>query len=209
VFASRSEQAWLTNEISFLLMDEFRLAGASTNALRKGSAYYCPVKRANKVVHEIHPGKKLAEVSYMALFLNYFRMGSDKAGNEIIAVNVENGLVIQKYLLDVPLQGDWETMALGPCTCSGIKSCLYIGNMGDNLASDCDKKNCTTRRTLVNIYKLEEPKINAPYNGSAINVSTLVINYTGSNFPTNRANSEALFVVGFNYICILFLFRSM
>jgi len=85
-------------------------------------------------------------------------MESDKAENEIIAVNVENGLVIQKYLLDVPLQGDWESMALGPCTCSGIKSCLYIGNMGDNLASDWDKKNCTTRRTLVNIYNAKQKK---------------------------------------------------
>jgi hypothetical protein len=47
-------------------MDEFRLAGASTNALRKGSAYYCPKKRTNKDVHQIRPGKKLAEVSYMA-----------------------------------------------------------------------------------------------------------------------------------------------
>jgi hypothetical protein len=59
-------------------MDEFRLAGASTNALRKGSAYYCPVKRANKVVHEIHPGKKLAEVSYMA-YSNQIFNGKAKA----------------------------------------------------------------------------------------------------------------------------------
>ncbi len=131
-------------------------------------------------------------------------MGSDKAENEIFAVNVENGRVIQKYLLDVPLQGDWESMALGPCTCSGVKSCLYIGNMGDNLASDCNTKNCTTRRSFVNIYKMEEPNVNAYYNGSAIQVSTLVINYAGSNFPTNRANSESMFVVGFNFLVFLF-----
>lgn len=49
----------------FPLMNKLRLAWASANALRKESAY-CPMKRANKVVYAIQPGKKLAEVSYMA-----------------------------------------------------------------------------------------------------------------------------------------------
>jgi hypothetical protein len=123
------------------------------------------------------------------------RMGSDKAQNEIMAINIGNGVMIQNYLLDVPLAGDWESMTLGPCTSNGTTSCLYIGNMGDNLANDCFFKNCTFGRSLLYIYKLEEPNVNSYYNGSAIKVSTLVINYSGSNFPTNRANSESLFVV--------------
>jgi hypothetical protein len=50
----------------FSLMNKLLLAWASARALRKEESAYCPMKRANKVVYAIQPGKKLAEVSYMA-----------------------------------------------------------------------------------------------------------------------------------------------
>lgn len=122
-------------------------------------------------------------------------MGGDKEQNELLAVDIEKGIIIQNFLLDVPLAGDWESMSLGPCTSTETTQCLYIGNMGNNLASSCSNTTCTSGRLLVYIYKLEEPNLDAVYNGTALQVSTLQINYTGSNFPTNRANSESLFVV--------------
>jgi hypothetical protein len=122
-------------------------------------------------------------------------MGSDGPQNEIIAVNIETGNIIKKFLLDVTLEGDWESMSLGPCNSTNVTRCLYIGNMGNNLAHSCTDKNCTKGKALVYIYKLEEPNINEIYNGSSIKVSTLIINYSAFNFPTNRADSESLFVV--------------
>jgi hypothetical protein len=123
-------------------------------------------------------------------------MGSDGPQNEITAVNIETGSVIKKFLLDVTREGDWESMSLGPCNSINLtKTCLYIGNMGNNVAHSCTNKYCTKGNALVYIYKLEEPNINANYSGSSIKVSTLKINYSAGNFPTNRADSESLFVV--------------
>eukprot|EP00590_Aulacoseira_subarctica_P007916 CAMPEP_0172427008 /NCGR_PEP_ID=MMETSP1064-20121228/40152_1 /TAXON_ID=202472 /ORGANISM="Aulacoseira subarctica , Strain CCAP 1002/5" /LENGTH=292 /DNA_ID=CAMNT_0013170967 /DNA_START=525 /DNA_END=1403 /DNA_ORIENTATION=+ len=125
-------------------------------------------------------------------------MGSDGFQNSISAVNIEDGKIINTFKLDVPpqAQGDWESMSIGPCDDSkGTKSCIYIGNMGNNLADFCHDQNCQTGRPLVYIYKLEEPDINAFYDlNSSLQVATLVINFKKSGFPTNRANSESLFV---------------
>jgi hypothetical protein len=122
-------------------------------------------------------------------------MGSDKAQNEILAVDLEKGITIQNFILDVPLLGDWESMTRGPCSSTNKKTCLYIGNMGNNEASSCINTACTFGNAMVYIYKLEEPVIGGDYTDTAIKVSTLRISYKGSNFPTNRANSESLFVV--------------
>jgi hypothetical protein len=127
-------------------------------------------------------------------------MGSDQAQNELLAVDLDTGIIIQNFLLDVPLQGDWESMTHGPCNSDNLKTCLYIGNMGNNLADLCTNTTCTYGRPVLYIYKLEEPIIGGDYNGTAIKVSTLQINYTDSNFPTNRANSESLFVVCKKYV---------
>ena len=124
-------------------------------------------------------------------------MGSDGPQNEIQAVNIENGSIIKKYLLDVTLQGDYdfESMSLGPCSYSGAETCLFIGNMGNNNAKSCTSRSCNSGRQIVRIFKLPEPNINAAYDGSALKVSTLKINYSTGDFPTNRADSESLFVV--------------
>ncbi len=113
-----------------------------------------------------------------------------------MAINIETGSLIKSYLLDVKLQGDWESMALGPCSSVDTsKRCLYIGNMGNNYADSCNSTSCSQGSELVYIYKLEEPNINDYYSGTAIKVSTLIVSYSSGNFVTNRANSESLFVV--------------
>jgi hypothetical protein len=123
-------------------------------------------------------------------------MGSDGPQNSIFAINIETGAVIRRYLLDVPLIGDWESMALGPCSSlDTTKRCLYIGNMGNNLADSCTNLSCSQGSEHVYIYKLVEPDINAYYDGKELAVTTLIISFSGSNFVTNRANSESLFVV--------------
>lgn len=105
-------------------------------------------------------------------------MGSDGPQNKIIAVNIETGAVINSYLLDVPLQGDWESMSLGPCSSwDKTTRCLYIGNMGNNLADLCYTSSCSQGNEQVYIYKLVEPDINAYYNGNPLKVTTAIIQY--------------------------------
>lgn len=124
------------------------------------------------------------------------RIGSDGPQNEIIALDFATGSIIQIYALDVKLQGDWESMSLGPCdSITTTKKCLYLGDMGNNDARSCTDRYCTKGRSTVFIYKLEEPNVNEFYNGKSIKVSTLMISYSSGNFPTNRADSESLFVV--------------
>jgi hypothetical protein len=132
-------------------------------------------------------------------------MGSDGPQNKIIAVNIETGAVINSYLLDVPLQGDWESMSLGPCSSWDTTTrCLYIGNMGNNLADSCYNLSCSQGNEQVYIYKLVEPDINAYYNGKPLKVTTLIINFSGGKFVINKANSESLFVVRYQYhVCVL------
>jgi hypothetical protein len=67
--------------------------------------------------------------------------------------------------------------------------------MGNNGAHSCTDTNCTKGKSIVSVYKLPEPNVNEIYNGKAIKVITLNINYSSGNFPTNRADSESLFVV--------------
>jgi hypothetical protein len=132
----------------------------------------------------------------MVLRAYYFhRMGSDKAQNELLAVDLEKGVIVQNFLLDVPLLGDWESLTRGPCSSTKKKTCLYIGNMGNNHANSCINTECTFGNAVVYVYKLEEPIIGGDYRGTAIKVATMQISFKGSNFPTNRANSESLFVV--------------
>ena len=128
------------------------------------------------------------------------RIGSDKIQNSIHAYDVEKGNLLHTFSLNVPSNqgGDWESLSLGPCDDfypTENKTCMYIGNMGNNQADSCVDTNCTSGSKLVYIYKLEEPNITEAIHTTNLNVTTLKINYKGTNFPTNRANSESLFVV--------------
>lgn len=131
------------------------------------------------------------------------RMGSDGAQNSIMAFNIESGFLIREYLLDVELEADWESMAIGPCnSINATKKCIYLGNMGNNGAHSCMDMNCNQGKSIVSIYKLPEPNVNAIYSGKAIKVIKLNMNYSSGNFPTNRADSESLFVVRYFFLII-------
>jgi len=163
---------------------------------------YCPTGRVKKSVFKIAPMEKFAEVSYMAYSNQTYKgktvvwMGSDGFQNSISAVDIENGVVVNSYKLDITFQdkGDWESLSVGPCYSYGTNQCIYIGNMGNNRADLCTDTDCQTGRAEVYIYKLKEPNINEIYDSSSLPVATLIIRYAKSNFPTNRANSESLFI---------------
>jgi hypothetical protein len=127
-------------------------------------------------------------------------MGSDRhARNSILAYDLENGSLIRTYRLDVPVeQIDWESMSIGPCDSQSVKTCMYIGNMGNNKAESCVNTSCTKGFSLGYIYKLEEPDIKYTYHNATLKVITLEIDLSSTNFPTNRANIESMFVVRMN-----------
>jgi hypothetical protein len=126
-------------------------------------------------------------------------MGSDGNARSISAFDIEKGYLIRNIILDIPLsaQGDWESMAVGPCNSKTKKNCIFIGNMGNNQARSCHRKNCKSGRSKVFIYKVEEPSISDDENN--LKVVTLKVDYQDSNFPTNRADSESLFVVSIKF----------
>jgi len=165
----------------------------------------CPISNRKVDFYGIPASRYISEVSYMAYSNQTFEgrpiiwIGSDKIQNSIHAYDVENGNLIHTFSLNVPPnQGDWESLSLGPCDDFypiENKTCMYIGNMGNNQADSCVDTNCKNGSKLVYIYKLEEPNITEAINNTNLNVTTLIINYNGTNFPTNRANSESLFVV--------------
>ena len=136
-------------------------------------------------------------------------MGSDRhAQNSILAYDLENGSLIRTYKLDVPVeQIDWESMSIGPCDPQNAKTCMYIGNMGNNKAELCVNTSCTKGFSLGYIYKLEEPDIEYTYHNAPLKVITLEIDLSSTNFPTNRANIESMFVV--RMMSYLFLSSSI
>mmetsp|Transcript_9914 Transcript_9914/g.14317 ORF Transcript_9914/g.14317 Transcript_9914/m.14317 type:complete len:421 (+) Transcript_9914:32-1294(+) len=162
----------------------------------------CPIGRQGELVYKVPSNDKFREISYMA-YSNQTQqgnpvvwMGSDGFQNSISVVNLSLGTIINTYKLDVPAeaQADWESLTVGPCDSTGTKSCIYIGNKGNNPANFCTDQNCKFGRELVSIYKLEEPNISKVYDSSPLKVATLVISYAGTNFPTSRADSESLIV---------------
>jgi len=165
----------------------------------------CPISNRKVDFYGIPASRYISEVSYMAYSNQTFEgrpiiwIGSDKIQNSIHAYDVEKGNLIHTFSLNVPSNqgGDWESLSLGPCDDfypTEDKTCMYIGNMGNNQADSCVDTNCTYGSKLVYIYKLEEPNITEAIHTTNLNVTTLKINYNGTNFPTNRANSESLFV---------------
>ena len=124
-------------------------------------------------------------------------MGSDGVQDEVHAVSPQTGALIKTYRLFVSLTGDWESISLGPCTSSSYSTtCIYIQNAGDNAAQRCSSRKCTGGRENLYIYKFPEPDISQvdKYDGTRLKVVTLRYNYSHSSWPTNQADSEAMFV---------------
>ena len=163
----------------------------------------CPNGRTALSKVNIKPYQgKFNEVSYMAFSKQTYQghavvwVGSDGPQTSLHAVNFATGNLIGAYTLAgiSTTSSDWESISLGPCGSSILsKTCVYVGNMGNNWAQNCINRTCTLGRDVVEIYKLEEPDINSN-NTKSVVVVTLKLNYHHPGFPVNRADSEAMFV---------------
>jgi hypothetical protein len=183
-------------------------ADDSTVATRENT---CPKARvATQTQYYTLPplGDATNEVSYMAYSQQKFGehehqvmwVGSDVPNSSITAVDIDASVEICEYALSIgstPGSNDWESMSLGPCGSSPTSGiCLYLGNMGNNAAKACTASPCAGGVEVVGIYKLAEPNVNLPCpNKSTPNdVVTLQVDYKHDDMPTDRADSDAMFV---------------
>ena len=93
----------------------------------------------------------------------------------------ENGVgtPVANYTLftQIPGNGDWEDISLGPCSNSGNSTCIYIADTGNN--------NDPKRKELY-IYKFEEPAIGS--NGPV----DLVVDFVTIGFQYGEGFDQSL-----------------
>jgi hypothetical protein len=77
---------------------------------------------------------------------------------------------------------DWEAAAIGPCDGTGAKSCLFIGDVGDNDA----------RRRGVTVYRVAEPAV--PGSKPDSQYSIRVSDRLDIRYPDHPHNVEAMYV---------------
>jgi hypothetical protein len=114
----------------------------------------------------------LPEASGLALGANSLLwMHNDSGAPELIAVTPD-GSITGRLTLNGARVDDWEALASGPC---GNRSCLYVGDIGDNDAS----------RKQLTIYRVAQP---AQANGSAR------VEAFHATYPDGAHDAEALLV---------------
>jgi hypothetical protein len=187
---------------------------------------YCPVGRkelpsSNEaiIMPILSDGDVTDDISYMVQsrqtygtsFHKVAWIGSDGSQYSITAVDLTTGVLICTYQLSFHTasamgSGNWESMSLGPCTSSTSSAdadamCLYLGNTGNNRAEYClpGDEACAGARSVLEIYKLQEPNINMACPSStstspAVDVATIQLDYTHEAMPMAFADSDALFV---------------
>jgi hypothetical protein len=167
----------------------------------------CPKARVETSTQFTIPalGRITHEVSYLAYSSQTYGefnhrvmwLGSDGSANSITAVNIDSSVEICEYELSfgTPGSNNWESMSLGPCGSSPTSGiCLYLGNMGNNGATGCTAPPCSGGVEVVEIYKLAEPNVNLPCPTTPNDVVTLQVDYKHVDMPTDKADSDAMFV---------------
>ena len=169
-------------------------------------SFICPIKFGDKMKYPFQPNDLFREVSYMASSSQTQNgdpivwIGSDGYRTDLNAANVRTGKIIRTFYMDVPNDargGDIESMALGPCSRSSRKLCIYVGNIGNNPAEACRNRSCTEGIDTVFIYKVKEPDILATPDGTKLPVATMEVDYHRETFPTNRADAGEWNVTAF------------
>ncbi len=86
---------------------------------------------------------ELDEISGMALSRtnpDYIWAHVDSDGKPELYVLDKSGNLIHTYTIEGLKNTDWEDIAVGPCSRQSPKSCLYIGDTGDNRFKRTNKK---------------------------------------------------------------------
>ena len=101
------------------------------------------------------------------------------ATTSLVVVRAKTGRALGR----MPVAGldgtDTEDLAVGPCDASGDRSCIYIADIGDNLAA----------RDSVTITRVEEPDLSAGVPASPVSAAQVRLTY-----PDGPTDAEALLV---------------
>lgn len=111
-----------------------------------------PVCASYETSEPIELADEIEEISGMALSRmnpKYFWAHTDSGGESALYVLNEKGELKGKIDIVGSLNTDWEDIAVGPCEKGSEESCIYIGDMGDNLTKRTDKK----------VYIVKEPRL--------------------------------------------------
>lgn len=95
----------------------------------------------------------------------------------VLAIRARNARIVSRLTVEGLTGTDTEGLAVGPCDPRGSRSCIYIGDIGDNTAS----------RDAVTITKVEEPALT----GRAITIASEQVSL---RYPDGPADAEALLV---------------
>ena len=133
---------------------------------------------------------ELEEISGLALSRRnpkYYWAHTDSGGESALYVLTESGELKAKIKIHGAVNTDWEDIAVGPCAKGSEESCIYIGDMGDNLTKRTDKK----------VYIVKEPKLPdeiTPQSlealGDIVVWKTLSVKYPESAEPAYYSNPD-------------------
>lgn len=114
--------------------------------------------------------------------------------------------ILTLRLSALPSSRDWESMAIGSCgtevpggsdSNEQIPSCLYIADIGDNLARGTSGDESGRNRSPYRIYKIKEPQLDMFSENDEIpssHMSVMDYDYQHSSSPTSFADCEAVFL---------------
>mmetsp|Transcript_18553 Transcript_18553/g.36957 ORF Transcript_18553/g.36957 Transcript_18553/m.36957 type:complete len:495 (-) Transcript_18553:58-1542(-) len=145
-------------------------------------------------------GRHYDEISMIAVSQQTWKgqpviwIANDKDENHVYASALYTGEHLCAVELPYNMDNDIESMSLGPCNTDRTTSCLYVANIGNNLAQACKGGSCSIGAALRSIFKFQEPNIHQHSGKVEASVAILPIDYRDISSPSERADAEAFFV---------------
>jgi len=162
----------------------------------------CPSRKVSQIGHIQYPpkGRNYDEISMIAVSRQKFKgetiiwIANDKDESYVHASTLESGENICSIKLPNKKSNDIESMSIGPCSTDRTTVCLYVANIGNNLAQSCKGGSCNNGRRWRSIFKFEEPNIKTCSGEVEASIAILPIRYNDIASPSDRADAESFFV---------------
>jgi len=162
----------------------------------------CPSAKVSQKGYIQYPpkGRNYDEISMIAVSKQKLKgetliwIANDKNESYVHASTLESGENICSIKLPNKKYTDIESMSIGPCNTDRTTVCLYVANIGNNLAQSCKGGSCNEGRRWRSIFKFEEPNIKTCSGEVEASIAILPISYNDIASPSERADAESLFV---------------
>jgi len=194
---SSGESSIFSKNLEFLNEDSNKIAFPPTVQPK------CPEDEVSQAGYKQFPsptGRHYDEISMIAVSKQLWHgqpviwIANDKDENHVYASALYTGENLCSVELPYKMDNDIESMSIGPCNTDRTTSCLYVANIGNNLAQSCKGGSCNTGAALRSIFKFKEPDIHRQSGKVEASIATLPINYMDISSPSERADAESFFV---------------